>query len=176
MQKEKKLYKVLKSSMSKDATRIHLNGFYHCPELRSLVATDGYTMTVLGTKFDENLAGKIILIDELRTIDAKFPKCSAVIPRKSNKRLKITFPKHLKIKSKKPTYIYIYEDMASVERLENRLPLAAVDSNLILDLCDGSTYFIDYLDKMSPLKIYLNGTSDLPLESDFVLVMPLKFE
>lgn len=98
----------LKFSISKDETRLQLNGIYYDPKLEQAVSTNGYVMTYSKHKYIPEFADKIVDFKDMSIISGEFLKYSSVIPVKFKESEIASIPKTLIVKQKRPTVKAFY--------------------------------------------------------------------
>lgn len=72
----------LKATISKDETRLNLNGVYFDPKTQRAVSTNGFVMTYSNRMYNADFADKIVDFKNMTTINKEFLKYDAVIPTK----------------------------------------------------------------------------------------------
>jgi len=162
----KKLSNCLKFSISKDETRLQLNGVTHNSKLSALVSTDGHVATVLKTCYNKKLAD-IIIDSNFCTIDREYPNIAGIIPDFSTleeDHYKIEKKHYIKTKIYNPIF-FCGEGVIKIDKPEKFL--FALDTNKLKTIADGSKYTVFYRNELSPVIFMLNKV-------DFFVVMPVR--
>ena len=170
---EKLKTNLLKQCISKDETRLQLQGVCHVSSIKALCSTDGHIACVLKSRYSESLADKIINPITFELIEREYPKIDAIIPTtyKATYTFSIEKIHYFNCKAYKPIKAHFYKDgTISIEDVkENKEKLFTVNSNFLKHLVDR-TYSVGFSGDLSPIVFSL-------LEDNFddiFIIMPLK--
>lgn len=186
----KRTLNMLKFAISKDETRQQLMGVCHVSSVNALCSTNGHVLAHIGSRYDENLADKIINA-EYQTIDRDYPKLEPVIPNNDKMtkfEIKIMPSDHWKIKLPKAANkeeaqenlklrnIYLHLDKDKDEyyfsrKKEDDKFILTFNAEYLKPVADGHTYTVFYSGELSPVKIYPDIER---FPNDFYIVMPVR--
>ena len=178
-------------SISKDETRLMLNGVCHENKKEALVSTDGHRLTCLRSRYESELGGKIINPKTFELIPRDYPNVSAVIPNPLKlKHFWVTFEKHHFARpiNHKPVKVFIGLDndapreggfpMASVSFEDNFQKSVCVNAENLKPLAGkGRPFLMAYNGELAPMLFALAPSDCIEIDKaffDFYLVMPMK--
>lgn len=182
LKEKKKLDKLrndlLKFSVSKDETRLHLNAIWHDDDLGALVSTNGYHATILRSRYCPQLSDKLICPKTFTLIEREPVKIKTVIPTKFKTELSYTIEKHHFVSSRrsnKPPKAHFYSDgsISIEDEQKEKERLFTVNASFLKYLV-GRTYLVGMNNDLSPVCFSLDHTEKVGLANDIFLVMPLK--
>lgn len=159
----------LKFSVSKDETRLMLNGIYYDPKLGNAVSSDGYVMTYSKSKFVEEFSDKIIDFKNMEVIRKEFLKYSSVIPK--------TFTNTDTVRILKCHTIYQRRVLIKAYFIKNKGFILSetvienhefvIDPKFLKPLV-GHTLVVDYNNSLQPIRFTLKE------DDSYFIVMPMK--
>ncbi len=159
----------LKFSISKDETRLNLNGVYYDPKLEQAVSTNGFIMTYSKQKYIPELADKIVDFKDMSIISRDFLKYSAVIPVKFKESEIVNISKALIVKQKRPIMKAFYVKGKGFILSEIALDSYefAINPEFLKPLV-GYTLEFEWNNDLAPIRVTL-------LENDsYYNIMPMK--
>jgi len=175
---DKRRTDLLKFSVSKDETRLHLNSIWHDDKLGALVSTNGHHATILKSRYSPELSNKLIDPNTFQIIHREPVKIAAVIPSKFQTTLNFTIEKHHFVNTKnRPTHAHFFNDgtvsiglLKDLGDKEGRL--FTVNAAYLKHLV-GGTYAVGTNNELSPVAFSLDHEC-LELANDIYIIMPLK--
>lgn len=159
----------LKATISKDETRLNLNGVYFDPSKQQAVSTNGYAMTFSKRFYDNDFANKIVDFKNMTTIKKEFLKYAAVIPKKFNNTEMVMLGKNLDIKQKRPEFkaYFVKGKGFTIEKDFNGEFDFVLDPKYLKPLI-GNNLEVKYNGPLQPVQFTL-------LEDDsYYIVMPMR--
>lgn len=163
--------KCLKFSISKDETRVHLNGVYFNSEEKEAVSTDGYILTVSKTLYENSFADYIVDFENMTVINREYLNYKPVIPNKFEHNLDISIPKQdpiIKGKNQREYRLYILKDgKIEISKEPSQDYLVALNPHFFKPL-QGCTVKVGINGQLNPIKVEL-------IENDsYYIIMPLR--
>ena len=171
---------LLKFSVSKDETRLHLNSIWHDDKLGALVSTNGHHATILRSRYSPELSDKLIDPVTYQLINRDAVKIAAVVPSKYKTKLTYTIETHhfSKMIKGRPTITHFFEDGSisiggnSSEWGAGKTRLFSINAAFLKHLV-GRSYHVGINADLSPVSFALDN-EELGLANDIFLIMPLK--
>lgn len=159
----------LKFSISKDETRIYLNGVYYDPKLEQAVSTDGHIMTYSKQKYVAEFADKIVDFKDMSIIKREFLKYSGVIPKKFKEKETVNISKHLYLKQRyckiKAFFVKGVGFTLSETALDNYE--FAINPEFLKPIL-GNTLEVEYNGPLEPIRFTIKE------DDTYYIVMPIK--
>ena len=162
--------KCLKFSISKDETRLHLNGVYYNSKDLEAVSTDGYILTASKILYKPEFKDLIVDFNNMTTIDREYLKYQAVIPKKFNTEFEIYIPKDAVIKGKnqRDYHAYITKEAELIISRETPKEFLVKLNTHFLKPLQGYKLKVGINGELNPIKFEL-------IEDDsYYIVMPMK--
>ena len=160
----------LKFSVSKDETRLHLNGVYFDPKSEMAVSTDGFIMTYSRSSYVQEFADMIVDFKSMNTIRREFLKYDAVIPKSFKHVETVKIDKSLGVKSQRRVTIkafFIKDQGFILAKNYSGEYEFAINPEFLKPLL-GHTLEVSYNEKLSVVHFTL-------VENDsYYLIMPIK--
>ena len=164
--------KCLKFSISKDETRLCLNGAYYDNSTLNVVSTDGYILTKSSLMYIPELSGLIVDYKNMTIIRMDYVKWESVIPKKFEHNITVKFPKNdtvIKGRDQNEYGAFILNDgrlVISSNTPENAI--VKLNPHFLKPL-QGYTLEVGLNNSMNPIRVSLDGTED-----NIYIIMPIK--
>jgi len=171
---EKKILKILTSSISKDETRLNLNGVCHDESVKSLTSTNGHAATFLSSLYSEDLKN-IIIGKNFAQIHREYARVVQIYPdiKKAKTVFKMAVPKLFgKIGKTENVFINRSDDKTfslSLSRTEESF--TAMCSEYLSPLADNSVYEVFFYSDTQPIVFKLHEEFN-----DLYIIMPLRMD
>jgi len=159
----------LKFSVSKDETRLNLNGIYFDPKGKKAVSTNGYIMTYSSYKYNAAFANKIVDFKNMSVIEREFLKYSAVIPNKFKEKVAVNITKDLIVKQKRPIIKAYYVKNEGFKLSDTPLDtFEFVINPEFLKPLVGNVLEMEYNSELNPIRFTLCS------QDSYYIVMPIR--
>lgn len=162
--------KCLKFSISKDETKLYMNGVYYNPKDQEAVSTDGYILTVSKMLYKPEFKDLIVDFNNMTIIEMEYLKYQAVIPKKFNTEFEIYIPKDsiIKGKNQKEYNAYITKEAEVIISRETPKEFLVKINPHFLKPLQGYNLKVGINGELNPIKFEL-------IEDDsYYVVMPLR--
>lgn len=159
----------LKFSVSKDETRLNMNGIYYDPKLKNAVSTNGYIMTYSKSKYVEEFSDKIIDFKNMSVIKREFLAYQSVIPKTFLNHDTVSIGSHHTLSqryTKVKAYFIFNKGFVLSETVIDDHEFV-IDPKFLKPLV-GHTLVVSYIDNLKPIRFTL-------VENDsYFIIMPMK--
>ena len=164
--------KCLKFSISKDETRVYLNGVYYDSSTLNAVSTDGYILTKSSFMYMPELSDLIVNYKDMTIIRMDYVEWESVIPKNFEHNITVKFPKNdtvIKGRDQNEYGAFILNDgrlVISSNTPENAI--VKLNPHFLKPL-QGYTLEVGLNGPSNPIRVSLDGT-----DSNIYFIMPIK--